>query len=360
MSVNHKSKILLVLPSLNVGGMERAMSILANSFVNRGFSVAFFLYKKAEHFYPLDDAISFYEPNYKTNNKLAVIKNILRYRKVCKEWMPDAILSYGQNCNILTMIANFGTGFRLFISDRGNPIEYSKKISHRIIRYFFSKYLAGIIQQSEKAKDIVLKELRCSNVTVIGNPIPQIEYDIVHKTKRENIVLSVGRFISTKNFDVLIKWFSELETTWKLVILGGDFQYNQCLQLVEELNCKDRIILPGKVSNVQDYMLRSKVFAFTSTSEGFPNVIGEALSAGLPVVAFDCMAGPAEMIINDYNGFLIENFDKDNFCEKLMRLINNDVLLRQMSENAFLSVKKFAAEKISEETLAFLVQNKQH
>lgn len=343
----HK-KVLLVLPTLKVGGMERAMSVIANDFVKMGVDTKFFFYSKKEHFYTLDNRISCDEPESLPKNKLLeTLYNFHRYRRLCRSWKPDAVLSFGQNCNILTMIANFGTRNRLFISDRGNPNSYSKKWFERNVRRFCSRYLAGIIQQSQKAKEVAERELRCKNIAVIGNPITSLDRSLIDNAKRENIVVSVGRFIKTKNFDLLIKWFSEQPTDWKLIILGGDYQYDNCKKLVEELGMVDRIILPGTVNNVRDYLLKSKIFAFTSTSEGFPNVVGEALAAGLPVVSFDCMAGPAEMITNGYNGYLADDFDKQSFCEHLQYLMNNEVERNKMSNNAIESIEKFDSREIA-------------
>lgn len=351
-------RVLFVLPTLGVGGMERAATNLANIMVEEGIEVAFFLFAKTNHFYNLNNHIDIFEPQ-NNNSILGNTKKILRYKKACKKWQPDAVISYGQTSNILAMIANLGTGKRLFISDRGNPLIYSKKLSHKIIRWFCSKYLAGIIQQSQKAKDVALKEMRCKNIAVIGNPILPLDDSLLCNAKRENIVVSVGRFISTKNFDLLIQWFSELPTDWKLVIVGGDFQLERCKELVTQLKMEERIQLVGKQSNVKDYLLKSKIFAFTSTSEGFPNVIGEALAAGLPVVSFDCMAGPSEMITNGYNGYLVEDFDKEGFCRSLLYLINNEEERQRMSKNAVESIKKFDSRLITKRTIDFVINNKE-
>ena len=85
----------------------------------------------------------------------------------------------------------------------------------------------------------------------------------------------------------------------------------------------EKIILAGTQKDVESYLLRSRIFAFTSSSEGFPNVVGEAMSAGLPVVAYDCVAGPSDMVVNDRNGYLIPLFDKGAFGVKLKYLMDN-------------------------------------
>jgi glycosyltransferase involved in cell wall biosynthesis len=125
--------------------------------------------------------------------------------------------------------------------------------------------------------------------------------------------------------------------------------------LVKELGATDKVILAGKQSNVEQFYLKSRIFAFTSSSEGFPNVIGEAMAAGLPVVAFDCVAGPSEMITDNENGYLIPLFDYKLFQEKLSVLMNDDLLRTNMGLKANQSIRKFDVEHIGNRFFKFVL-----
>ncbi len=109
------------------------------------------------------------------------------------------------------------------------------------------------------------------------------------------------------------------------------------------------------MTDVDSQYLKSKIFAFTSNSEGFPNVIGEALSAGLPVVSYDCVAGPSEMIVDGENGFLVPVFDDDLFQKRLQQLIDDEELRQKMARKAPESVEKFSIEKIGQQYLDFIL-----
>ena len=98
-----------------------------------------------------------------------------------------------------------------------------------------------------------------------------------------------------------------------------------------------------------EFLLKSKIFVFASEKEGFPNVIGEALAAGLPVISYDCIAGPSEMIEDGKNGYLIPLYDDSLFKERLEYLMENEGVRSKMSEEALASIDKFAEKKICEQ-----------
>ena len=119
-------------------------------------------------------------------------------------------------------------------------------------------------------------------------------------------------------------------------------------ELAKDLKIEQKVIFTGKQENIEEIYSKSSIFAFTSSSEGFPNVIGEAMSAGLPVIAFDCVAGPSEMITDGYNGYLIPLFDYKQFELKLAKLMKDENLREVLGSNARESIKKFSSEKICE------------
>ena len=176
-------------------------------------------------------------------------------------------------------------------------------------------------------------------------------------------MLMIGRLISTKHQDRLINIFSRTNNKdWKLVLVGYDHlkQTNSIhlKKLIKELHLENKVILAGKQFDVESYYSQSKIFAFTSSSEGFPNVIGEAMSAGLPVIAYDCVAGPSEMIIDDENGYLIPLFDDELFFKKLQKLMENADLRKQLGDKGKETIRRFDKELISKKFLDFILSHK--
>ena len=357
-----KRTICLVIPSLQAGGMERVMSELAVYFSTKtNVKTHLVLYGiNGEMFFTIPNNIKIHKPTFIFNNRWRLyytLRTLIYLRKTIKEINPDSVLSFGELWNSFVLISLFGLKVPIYISDRCSP-ERKFNVIHSILRMLLYNRAKGIIAQTRKAKDIYYNRFNHKNIVVIGNPIRSIENVI--PTKRENIVLMVGRLIKSKNQDRLIEMFLNIRIPdWKLVLVGYDHLQQENFKRLEAMivrnNAEDKIFLEGKQKSVEKYYFKSKIFAFTSSSEGFPNVIGEAMSAGLPVISFDCVAGPSEMIKDNQNGFLIPLFDYALFQEKLEILMLNEKLRNSFGESSREDIKKFSIKNIGEQYLEFLL-----
>jgi glycosyltransferase involved in cell wall biosynthesis len=361
----NRKKICLVIPSLQAGGMERVMSELCKFFIKKSnLEVHLILYGKTrEIFYSIPEEIIIHKPEFEFNNNLRIfsaIRTLLYLRKQIKQISPYSILSFGEYWNNFVLLALFGLKYSVYISDRCQPNK-SLGILHDNLRKWLYHKAAGIVAQTQQAKEIYNSLYHNGNIVVIGNPVRKILEDR-DTIKRENIVLSVGRLIKSKHHDELIRLFSRIDKKdWKLIIVGYDHLKQKNMQklkrLIRELNEENRIILSGKQDNIERYYLKSRIFAFTSSSEGFPNVIGEAMSAGLPVVAFDCVAGPSEMIRDNHNGYLVPLFDYESFHEKIQLLIQDKEMREVFGKNAREDIRIFSINNIGEQYLRVILNN---
>jgi len=357
-------KICLIIHSIGVGGMERVMRQLAISFSERNDTKIdlILIGRKREIIFSLPESIKIHRPSFNFDNKKRIrntLKTILFLRKKVKEINPDRILSFGEYWNNLVLLTLYGLAYSIFISDRSEPGKDLGKFQNFLRNKLYPK-ARGYIAQTQEAKRVCLARAWNNNVKVIGNPIRKI--DMNNEEKKENIVLSVGRLIKTKHFDQLIRMFVEIgNTDWKLVIVGGDSKKQNLLvelnQLVKDMGACGSVFLEGEQKNIDAYYNKSSIFAFSSSSEGFPNVIGEALSAGLPVVCYDNIAGPSDMIENGVNGFLVPANDVSQFKRKLSLLMMDEDLRNSMSEQSCKYIKHFNLESISSEYFTFLFNN---
>lgn len=358
------SRICCVIPSLQSGGMERVMVELINGFIYQfNAEVHVILYgKERDIFYNINNSVIIHKPEFIFDNKkrtISTLKTLLYLRKEIKEINPETILSFGNLWNTFVLLALMCTKYPVFISDRGAPNFKSGRFQECLKSWLYPK-AAGIIAQTLVALNIYKRKFPSQNYIVIGNPIREIQKNI--NIKKENIVLFVGRLIKTKHVDHLIKLFHELDRSdWKLVVVGDDAQNQKIMEKLKvqltELGNPSNIELAGMRKNVENYLNRAKILAFTSSSEGFPNVIGEAMSAGLPVVSYDCIAGPSDMIHDGEDGYLVPVFDDELFKQRLLELMDSEEKREQMGRNAKESIKAFDVKKITEQFYYFITSN---
>lgn len=342
--------------------MERVMAELAGYFAEKkDIEIHLILYGfSLVSFYPVPESTIVHRPSFTFNKHwrvISTVKTLFYLRTTIRDIRPDAILSFGEYWNSFILIALIGLRFPVFISDRCQP-DKSLGILHDWLRKMLYPGAAGIIAQTQKAGAIYRSQYKNKNVRVIGNPIRTIESGTA--IVKENIVLMVGRLIRSKNQDKLIELFIQIsKPDWKLVIVGYDHLgqniSDKLKKIIEDNHAGDSVFLVGKQTDVEAHYLKSRIFAFTSESEGFPNVIGEAMSAGLPVIAFDCIAGPSEMIKDNLNGFLIQLFDYEMFKEKLEILMDNEELRISFGDNAREDIRQFSIESIGEQYYQLLV-----
>jgi GalNAc-alpha-(1->4)-GalNAc-alpha-(1->3)-diNAcBac-PP-undecaprenol alpha-1,4-N-acetyl-D-galactosaminyltransferase len=347
-----KKRIAFVIPSLHSGGMERVFSELANYFsTKQDLEIHLIMYgKRPKLFYNLSARVIVYQPKASFNNRFRTFSTLMRLiylRRQIQRIRPVTILSFGEYWNNLVLLSLLGLHYPVFVSDRCRPDKRLGRMQD-ILRGMLYPKASGVIVQTQKAKEIYSRIVSEVMISVVGNPFRVFEEAL---SSRKKSILMVSRFIATKHHDRLISIFSKLNAPdWNLVFVGEEAQKQKHIvhlkQLAKDLNVSNRVLFEGEQKNVARYYLSSSIFAFTSSSEGFPNVVGEALSAGLPVVSYNCVAGPSEMITDGENGFLVPVFADECFQQRLQLLIDDESMRVKMGQKAKESMKKFSMESI--------------
>ena len=160
-------------------------------------------------------------------------------------------------------------------------------------------------------------------------------------------VIFVGRFAKQKGIpDLLAVWrvIHEKYPEWSLDMYG-EGELKEVLK--KEIECMHaNIYMREPVGNIHDHYIDSSVFVLTSIHESFGLVMPEAMSCGLPVVAFDCPHGPASIITDGEDGFLIKDRSIENFAQRLCQLIEDRALRLRMGRKGIVSSQRFKPERI--------------
>jgi glycosyltransferase involved in cell wall biosynthesis len=179
------------------------------------------------------------------------------------------------------------------------------------------------------------------NVHVISN-IANLNPTDMLSDYNEKQALFVGRFSIQKGIQELLAIWEIVHQRypdWTLEMYGEN--YEQYKDSVGEGFC-----LHAPTSSIFSKYCESSMLLLTSRWEPFGLVIPEAMSCGVPVVAFDCPYGPSTIIANGKDGFLIDCYDVEAFANQLCLLMENEALRKEMGQNAILSAKRFTKDKI--------------
>ncbi len=351
------TNIAFVTPSMRYGGRERVLSILVNYFAEKkGINVHLIIYgKNRDICFNISPKVNILKPEWEFNENIktvSTIRTLLYVRRTVKATHADIMVSFEEIWNRFALLATVGMKIHKVISNRNSPIRNYGKFDAFLAKILYPQ-ADLLIAQTQVAKEIYERKYKLKKCIVIGNPIKKLESETLQSAHRENIIITVGRLMSGKNHDRLIRIFAQTQHQgWKFFIVGGDFakqnNMSRLKNLCGELGVSDDVVFTGAQPDVYKYLLRSKIFVFASEKEGFPNVIGEALAAGLPVISYDCVAGPSEMIEDNRNGYLMPMHDDNLFKNRLELLMSNEKLRRQMSKEAVNSISRFDIDKICE------------
>lgn len=160
-------------------------------------------------------------------------------------------------------------------------------------------------------------------------------------------VIFVGRFSDQKDIWSLLRiWIIVHQNypDWELHMYGEGAQKPRFIEAVKELNVNISVFSP--TSDIFNKYLDSSIFVLSSRYEPFGLVLPEAMSCGLPVVAFNCPYGPADVIHDGVDGFLIEGRDIDSYARRLCELIDNQKLRHDIGKAAIQSSQRYSKEQV--------------
>lgn len=352
----------VVAPSLQGGGIERALTTLSSHFVERGHNVVYIACRAGKHFYELDPQVIFREPSFvhTASSRLKLLnyyKTIRFVRKQLKEFKPDTILSFGDIINPLALIANRKLGYPIYISDRISPKQNLGWFKNFMKRLTYHK-ATGIIAQTEQAaayKKQVFGE--GINIRVIPNSLRDIEkFDAVERKKQ---VIGVGRLSYEKGFDRLIEAFAGIDghDEWQLVLVGDGPVRAALEKQVEALGLSKRVVFMGMRKDVDRLLAESSIFVIPSRCEGFPNALVEAMASPLPCISFDSISA-SDIIDNRVSGVVIPDGDVDGLTHEIQVLMDDEGLRNQYASNSYSIRETLDKNKIGDLFLDFILLGK--
>ena len=365
--------ILYCVPALyNPGGMERILTEKVNYLANlEGYNLFVFTTDQDNRplYFKLDDRVTVHHSNLNFNQyfscnfleKYLGTKKLLRlYEQQLQAYIKknsiDLIVSLGgkeleflhrmktNSAKICEL--HFSIDIRKqFILSRGNSPLYKLIGNYRRWQ---------MIQQTKKLDQLVVltKEdeeklkLTHQNVTQIYNFSPLVPTEKAPLNQKK--IVAVGKLDPQKGFDLLIEAcrFIKNWDGWILEIYGQGPDEEQLRSKISFYELEKHIFLKGVTRKVEEVYHSASFYVLSSRFEGFPMVLLEAISFGLPIVSFDCATGPNEVIVNDDCGILVDDENTEKLGEAIQRMISSREEREWKSERAFQKSKLFSKDEI--------------
>ena len=249
-------------------------------------------------------------------------------------------------------LSQFGKDNVLKIGWEHNHYHDDLKYANRIVRNSFK--LDYLVLVSGQLQDFYKRKLENGKCQCVF--IPNIIESIPNKSSSltEKRLISVGRLSKEKGYLDLLKIYMSLlenHSDWVLDIIGDGPERENLEKFIVINNLQDNVTLHGfRDKNYIDMLLhKSSIYVMTSLTESFGIVLIEAMSHGLPCVAFSSAEGACELISSGENGYLINNRSYSAMIKKLEDLMDDLESRRKLGKIGRNSVKKYTADVVKEQ-----------
>lgn len=326
-------KTMFFVSSLDDGGAQRVISILASRMVQKGMDVEIVTYLDAPVLYPIHSEVKITCVQKETEKK-SLISNLLWLRSYFKE-NAEIVLSFLAPFNMIALVATMGLRVPIVVADRNDPAKVPGNKVIRIARDILYVFADQVVVQTEANKAYF--KVLSKKTTVIYNPVDLKEYTgLALKSEKDKIIVSAGRLMPQKNQKMLIDAFSAIMKKfpeYQLVIYGEGNYREELESYVKALKLEERIFMPGSVTDLYDKMKSAELFVLSSDYEGMPNALIEAMCMGLPVISTK-VSGATDLINHGKNGLLTEVGDKKEMENAMEQMLSDENLREQMAIEA--------------------------
>lgn len=355
-----KTRIAYCIPALYYpSGMERVLTLKVNYLVQHGYEVHIILTDGGDKppYFPLDTSIKLHQLNidFEEPYRYALPRRVWLYRMRMRKLKtklneclcalkPDITVSLlRRDINVINRMTDGSVKIGEIHFDRLHYRNFNVSWLPSWLNACIERcWMNSLIRELRRlSKFVVLTHEDATfwpelqNICVIPNPVSFFPDTVSDCSSKQ--VIAMGRYVAQKGFDRLIaawRTVADKHPDWTLKIYGDGHLREQLQHQVEELELTGSCFLEHSVSDVVSKLRESSLFVLSSRFEGFGLVIVEAMSCGLPVVAFTCHCGPRDIISDGKDGLWVPDGDIAGLADGINRLIEDEELRRKMGQEA--------------------------
>lgn len=346
---NGRPRIAFILAGLGAGGSERVIAKISERFVLDGAEVSVIAFDRPDEpvfhrFHPRVRLIRLGLPS--RGGRFAAparaLNRAARLREILRDGRFDVAISFLTKINVLALLASIGLRLPVIVSERNNPLRQPHHRLWQTAANLLYRRARAIVIQTERAR-ICLPHRERERAIMIENPV----FAPAAMSRGAGLAqcVGVGRLDRQKGFDLLIDAFAQTAPnfpSWRLVIWGEGPERSALEQRIAALGLESQVTLAGNSPSPGSWAETATMLVLSSRFEGSPNVVAEAMAAGIPVIAADCDFGPAELIDDGQNGLLVPPEDPAALAGAMSRMMADAGLRKRLGQEGQRSVSNRA------------------
>ncbi len=321
-----KVKLLIFTPTLQCGGAEKLVSLFCNHINTEKFTVCLVVLDNARQFYAVKNpAVKLVDLG-----ESRVRYSLFKIRRAVKRYQPDIVFTTANHLNLyFAIFRNWFPREIKFLARESSIVSINNQRStmpwlyNRLLKKYFPRFDFIVCQSAYMQQDLIQHYHIPENKTLVI-------YNATEERTREPIpgndnkgykFVTVSRLSEEKGIERLIHAVGLLTIPFTYYIIGDGDKRASLQRLINELKLQDKVFLQGQKEDPFSGMEDADLFLMGSYYEGFPNVLLEAGSCGIPVVAFNAAGGIGEAVSDGVNGFLVEDNDLIGFATTMNKAI---------------------------------------
>lgn len=332
-------KIYMYIAHMGAGGSERVCVNLANEFIRMGHEVYIITLNMEKHAY---EHVLSKECHIHSLGVSRIRYSMFPLWRLLRKEKPEKIMVFSHELLVWLMyLKKLHLVKAKIILRNQNNLEFSytekTEVSPMVQKILKANckivnQCDGIIAQCEAMKQHLIDSLSVDGkkITTIYNPVSRELGEQVIRVKKsteeQKQVVMIGRLEPQKNVEHMLHAFEQISKHNKnirLRIVGDGYQRKELEELRDSLGLKELVVFEGIRKDIQNVYAEADVIALSSSYEGMPNTLIEGISLGIPVVSYDCPSGPAEIIQDGVNGYLVPYMDVNALAERIDRAVTH-------------------------------------